>query len=63
MRAGEVLVLLESMKMELQLHAPRDGVVAEVAVAPGDHVGLDAPVVRLDPPSPSAPAAPPGKDA
>jgi 3-methylcrotonyl-CoA carboxylase alpha subunit/acetyl-CoA/propionyl-CoA carboxylase biotin carboxyl carrier protein len=62
-RAGEVLVLLESMKMELQLRAPRDGVVAEVAVAPGDHVGLDAPVVRLDPPSPSAPAAPPGRDA
>ena len=47
-RAGEVLVVLESMKMEFPLRSPRDGVVAEVAVLEGDHVGLDEPVARLE---------------
>jgi len=49
-KAGEVLAVLESMKMEFPLRSPRDGVVAEVTVAIGDHVGLDAPVVRLEAP-------------
>jgi acetyl-CoA/propionyl-CoA carboxylase biotin carboxyl carrier protein len=49
-RTGEVLALLESMKMEFPLRSPRDGVVAEVAVSIGDHVGLDAAVVRLEGP-------------
>jgi 3-methylcrotonyl-CoA carboxylase alpha subunit/acetyl-CoA/propionyl-CoA carboxylase biotin carboxyl carrier protein len=47
-KAGEVLAVLESMKMEFPLRSPRDGVVAEVAVASGDHVGLDVAVVRLE---------------
>jgi multidrug resistance efflux pump len=38
------------MKMEFPLRSPRDGVVAEVAVSIGDHVGLDAAVVRLEAP-------------
>ena len=50
-KAGEVLAVLESMKMEFPLRAPRDGVVAEVAAAVGDHVGLDAPVIALEVPT------------
>ena len=34
--AGETLVVLESMKMEISIAAPRDGSVAEVLVAAGD---------------------------
>lgn len=34
-KAGDVLVILESMKMEIPLTAPRDGVVREVRVQPG----------------------------
>ncbi|MCK9250110.1 MAG: acetyl/propionyl-CoA carboxylase subunit alpha [Solirubrobacteraceae bacterium] len=36
--AGTVIVVLESMKMELEVVAPTDGVVGEVDVAVGDHV-------------------------
>lgn len=34
--AGDTLVILESMKMEIPVLAEAGGVVAEIAVAPGD---------------------------
>jgi urea carboxylase len=37
-RAGDVLVVLESMKMEIPLLAPCDGVVQQVNVQPGSAV-------------------------
>ncbi|MGQ9490692.1 MAG: acetyl-CoA carboxylase biotin carboxyl carrier protein subunit [Anaerolineae bacterium] len=37
---GETLVILEAMKMENELRAPRRGVVSDVRVAAGDQVGL-----------------------
>ena len=32
-RAGDPLIIMEAMKMEMTLEAPRDGVVAEVSAA------------------------------
>jgi len=49
---GDVLVVLESMKMELSVQAPRDGVVAEVLVAPGDQVARDQTLIALEPDMP-----------
>jgi pyruvate carboxylase len=37
-RAGDVLVSIEAMKMETALHAERDGTVAELLVRPGDQI-------------------------
>ncbi|MEJ8570503.1 pyruvate carboxylase [Microbaculum marinum] len=37
-KAGDVLISLEAMKMETALHAERDGTVAEVLVAVGDQI-------------------------
>ena len=37
-KAGEVLVILEAMKMENEITAPRDGVVTAVAVEKGSTV-------------------------
>ncbi len=45
--AGEVLVILESMKMENELLAPRQGVVKAVHVAVGNTPNLDEPLVTL----------------
>ena len=46
--AGDVLVVLEAMKVEHRIVAPADAVVAEVLVAPGDRVDAHQVLVRLD---------------
>ncbi|WP_462116235.1 biotin/lipoyl-containing protein, partial [Lysobacter xanthus] len=46
--AGQELMVIEAMKMELSLKAPRDGVVAEVRGATGDFVEADAALVILE---------------
>ena len=47
-KAGDILVILESMKMEIPLTAPRDGVVREVRVQPGSPVRAGQRVVVLE---------------
>jgi pyruvate carboxylase len=37
-KAGDIVMTIEAMKMETALHAPKDGVVKEVLVAPGEQV-------------------------
>ncbi len=46
---GAELVVMEAMKMELTLRAPRDGVVEAVTATAGDFVEADAVLVRLVP--------------
>jgi acetyl/propionyl-CoA carboxylase alpha subunit len=45
--AGEVLVILESMKMEQELLAEWDGTVRSVHVRPGDVAGQDQALVTV----------------
>ncbi|MCK0094931.1 acetyl/propionyl/methylcrotonyl-CoA carboxylase subunit alpha [Yoonia sp. F2084L] len=45
---GDRLVVLEAMKMEHVLRAPRAGVIADVTVATGDQVTAGALMVRLE---------------
>ena len=45
--AGDVLVVLEAMKMEHALTAPRDGTVAEITVAAGQQVTEGTVMIRL----------------
>jgi len=45
--AGEVLVILESMKMENELRAEWDGTVRSVHVRPGDVAGQDQALVTM----------------
>lgn len=46
--AGDTLLILESMKMEIPVEAPRDGKVVSVLVAEGDQVNEGQAVVILD---------------
>ncbi len=48
---GQVLVVVEAMKMEHAIAAPADALVAEVLVAPGDRVDAGDLLVRLDAPA------------
>jgi biotin carboxyl carrier protein len=50
-RRGQGLVVLEAMKMENALLAPRDGVVKTVHAAPGTRVAKGALLVELAPPA------------
>ena len=44
---GDVLVVLESMKMELSIAAPHAGTVAGLDLAVGDRVALRQPLVAV----------------
>jgi acetyl-CoA/propionyl-CoA carboxylase biotin carboxyl carrier protein len=46
---GEALLIVEAMKMEYTLSAPRAGRVARVRASVGDQVLVDAPLVELEP--------------
>jgi 3-methylcrotonyl-CoA carboxylase alpha subunit len=45
---GQPLAVMEAMKMEHTIAAPRDGVVAELLFAIGDQVGDGAELLRLE---------------
>ena len=46
-KAGQVLVILEAMKMENESVAPKDGTVAQIVAAKGASVESGAPLVIL----------------
>jgi len=46
--AGQELLVMEAMKMELALKAPRDGVVKELRASAGDFVEADAVLALLE---------------
>ncbi|MCW5877487.1 MAG: biotin/lipoyl-binding protein [Anaerolineales bacterium] len=48
-QAGQVLLTLEAMKMEIRIQAPRPGKVARLAVAEGDSVEREQLLVELEP--------------
>jgi acetyl-CoA/propionyl-CoA carboxylase biotin carboxyl carrier protein len=47
-RAGDLLVVLEAMKMENHITAPRDGKVSELSASPGQNVEAGAALVTLE---------------
>lgn len=47
-KKGDVLVVLEAMKMENDIKAPADGTVASVAVSQGDTVATDDVLVSMN---------------
>ncbi len=47
-RAGQALVILESMKMEIPIQAPRDGVVSHLLLSAGQRVRPGQPLVVLE---------------
>lgn len=46
---GDVLLVLEAMKMEHSIRAPADGTVAEILYRAGDLVDGGAALVRFEP--------------
>lgn len=46
-KSGQVVIILEAMKMETEIVAPADGIVDEVLVRKGDAVETDTPLVTL----------------
>ncbi|MFO7661137.1 MAG: biotin/lipoyl-containing protein [Chloroflexota bacterium] len=48
-RAGDKLILLESMKMVIPIQAPYDGLVTRILCAAGDSVPANIPLVEIEP--------------
>lgn len=48
MKAGQTLIILEAMKMEIRIVAPQDGSIKALHVAKGDVVERDQLLVELD---------------
>ncbi|MBB1060524.1 acetyl-CoA carboxylase biotin carboxylase subunit [Marilutibacter spongiae] len=46
--SGQELMVIEAMKMELSLKAPRDGTIARISAAEGEFVEADAVLVALE---------------
>lgn len=46
-KAGQLLIILEAMKMENEIVAPRDGTVAQVVVKVGDKVDTGSALIVL----------------
>ena len=47
-RRGQILLVLEAMKMQNEIPAPRDGIVRDVRVAEGESITADRVVAVLD---------------
>ena len=47
-KEGDVLVILESMKMQNEIKSPKDGKVTEVFVKAGDTIEADAKLVTIE---------------
>lgn len=43
-KAGDVIIILEAMKMENEIVAPQDGVIAQIVVSKGSTVDTGAPL-------------------
>ena len=46
--AGDVLIILESMKMEIPIESPRDGTIKEILVAAEESVAEDQVVAIIE---------------
>ena len=46
-KSGQLLVVLEAMKMENEILAPKDGTVSQVVVIKGSHVETGSPLIVL----------------
>jgi biotin carboxyl carrier protein len=57
-RLGQVLMIVEAMKMEHALRAPFDGTVADVLARAGQQVKLDELLARLEPDADPSPGSP-----
>ena len=49
-RQGDKVIILESMKMENELRAPRDGIVSRINISKGDSVEKDQVLVVISEP-------------
>jgi oxaloacetate decarboxylase alpha subunit len=48
-KSGDVVIILEAMKMETEVRAPAAGSVSRIAVAAGDAVAVGDVLLELDP--------------
>ena len=45
----DVLIVMEAMKMEVEVYSPATGVIAKISIKEGDNVEESAPLLEIDP--------------
>ena len=46
---GDVVMVLEAMKMQNEIHAPLSGIVSQINCQPGESVEANAPLIVIEP--------------
>ena len=46
---GDVVMVLEAMKMQNEIHAPLSGIVSQINFQPGESVEANAPLIVIEP--------------
>lgn len=47
-KRGDLLLVIESMKMENEIYSPTDGTIVDVKIFPGDPVNIDDILLVID---------------
>lgn len=47
-KLGQPVLIVEAMKMENEIHSPKDGVVSEIYVSEGDNVMPDEALIKIE---------------
>ena len=47
-KKGDTVIVLEAMKMYIDIHAPKDGIIKEIFVKPNDNISINQKLLKIE---------------